>query len=81
MISEKLSSRKSIDVKLPAIGTGRRSRQRFKVRLQFVGSSGSASRSLPLSHDRTPVIRGVDVELRTFFLHVDLFLLHVDVEH
>src|SRR5260221_11876008 len=31
-------------------------------------------------HDRTRIIRGIDIELRPFFLYVDLFLLHVDVE-
>ena len=79
-LGRKLSGCESIDIKLPAIGPGRRPGQRFQVRLQLIRIVGQRFQILAAEHDRARIIRGVDVERRSFRLHVDLLLFYVDVE-
>src|SRR5271157_1460551 len=78
-LRRKLAAGESVDVDLAAVGPGRRSGQRLQVLLQLIGIVRERFKVLAGENDGTGIASGVDVDLRCFFLDVDLFFLNTDL--
>src|SRR5215469_10954369 len=81
-LRRQLPAGKSVNVNLPAIGPGRRTRQRLQLRLQFVGIVGERLQVLAFDHERARVRRRPHREFRPPLLpvHLDLFFLRLYLE-